>query len=312
MKKIICIGEALIDFKYENNSFKMNAGGAPANVCCIVSKLGGNASLVTKLGTDMFSNFLLDTFKKYNINTDNVIIDELEKCGLAFIKDGKYNFYFKDSSSVNLNKKEINKKIFDKESITHFCSLSLGDYKIKDALKYALDNTQGLVSFDINLRENLWDDKSLMVNRVVEFIKYADILKFSSEELEIITGKTNEVDAINYLKELSPKWKITIITKGSKGVTTYDRTLNVININALKVKEVDTTGAGDTFIGAFLYYIQRFNLNLELNNLKDALEFSNKASAYKVSHKGTMEGMPNYYDMFVHPIFFNRNRVFRI
>ena len=312
MKKIICIGEALIDFKYENNSFMMNAGGAPANVCCIVSKLGGNASLVTKLGTDIFSIFLLDTFRKYKINTDNVIVSDKEKCGLAFIKDGKYNFYFKDSSSVNLNKKEINTKILDKDSILHFCSLSLGNYPIKEALRYALDKSLGLVSFDINLRENLWDDKDLMIARVKEFLVYANILKFSEEELEIITGKQNEVEAIKYLKELSTKWGIVIITKGKKGVSAYDRCLNVINVNALKVKEVDTTGAGDTFIGSFLYYIQRFNLNLELNNLKEALEFANKSSAYKVSHKGTMEGMPNYYDMFHEPIFFNRNRVFRI
>ena len=56
MKKVICIGEALIDFKYENNSFSMNAGGAPANVCCAISKLGGNATIITILSNDIFSS----------------------------------------------------------------------------------------------------------------------------------------------------------------------------------------------------------------------------------------------------------------
>ena len=87
MKKVICIGEALIDLKYENNSFKMNAGGAPANVCCAISKLGGKAAIITKLSKDIFSCFLIDSFKKYNIDISNIVIDEKEKCGLAFIKD---------------------------------------------------------------------------------------------------------------------------------------------------------------------------------------------------------------------------------
>ncbi len=312
MKRIYAIGEALIDFKYEKNSFIQNAGGAPANVCAAISKLGGSASIITKLGTDIFSTFLLDAFKKYNIDISNVVIDSKEKTGLAFIKDNKYSFYFDNSSSVNLNKKEINKKLFDKDSIIHFCSLCLGNYPIKDAIKYALDNTRGLVSFDVNLRENIWNDKSLMISRVIEYIPYADILKLSIDELYTITNKDNEIDGINYLKELSNKWKIVIITLGSNGVNAYDRSLNKIHIDALKVKEIDTTGAGDTFIGAFLYYISRFNKTLNLSDLLDALKFSNKASAYKVSHKGTMEGMPNYYDMFHHPIFFNRNRVYRI
>ena len=312
MKKVICIGEALIDFKYENNSFSMNAGGAPANVCCAISKLGGNATIITKLSNDIFSNFLIEKFKSYNIDTSNIILDEDTKCGLAFIKDNDYSFYFDTSSSVKLDKKEIDKKLFDKESITHFCSLCLGDYPSLYATKYALDNTKGLVSFDVNLRENLWNDKELMISRVQEYIKYADIIKFSIDELLVITSESDETKAIEFLKKLSDKWKIIIVTKGSNGVDAYDRKLKNIHVDGLKVKEVDPTGAGDTFIGSFLYYIQRFDKSLSLDELEDALIFSNKASAYKVSHKGTMEGMPSYYDMFHHPIFFNRNRVFRI
>ena len=312
MKKIFCIGEALIDFKYKKGSFVMNAGGAPANVACAISKLGGKAYLITKLGTDIFSSFLMDTFSKYKIDTSYVITDKDEKCGLAFIKDDKYNFYFKDSSSIKLSKKEINKSIFDKDSIIHFCSLCLGDYPSLHATEYALMNTKGLVSFDVNLREILWDDKSLMIDRVLRFIPYADILKFSIDELFKVTNTTDIDSALKVIKDLSDKWKILIITKGSEGVDCYNRELESIHVDGLKVKEVDTTGAGDTFIGSFLYYIQRFDKKLDLNDLESALKFANKAAAYKVSHKGTMEGMPSYYDMFHEPIFFERNRVFRI
>lgn len=312
MKRIICIGETLIDFKYENNSFKMNAGGAPANVSTIISKLGMESLLISKLSTDIFSNFLVDTLKKYNVNTDYISYTDKYKTGLAFIKDGGYNFYFNNSSSVYLSKNDIKRSMFKDGDILHFCSLCLGNYPSLEAHKKAISLSKGLISFDVNLRENLWSDKSLMIERVKEFINYSDIVKFNEEELFKITNTKNELDAIKYLKENYSKWKIIIVTKGSNGVDTYDRSLNIVHTNALKVKEVDPTGAGDTFIGSFLYFIQRFDKTLELDNLKDALEFGVKASAYKVSHKGTMEGMPSYYDLFHEPIFFERNRVFRI
>jgi len=312
MRKIICIGETLIDFKYVNNSFYMNAGGAPANVSTIIAKLGGNSYIITKLSNDFFSNFLKEKLESYNVDTSYISYTDKYKTGLAFIKDGKYNFYFNNSSSVMLNKTDIKKSMFTSDSIIHFCSLCLGDYPSKEAHKKALELSKGLISFDVNLRENLWASKSLMIDRVKEFIPYADILKLSIDELYTITNTKNEVDGLKVLKELSNKWKIVLITLGSKGVDAYNYNLDKIHVDALKVKEVDTTGAGDTFIGSFLYYIDRFDKPLVLNELKDALEFANKASAFKVSHKGTMEGMPSYYDMFHHPIFFNRNRVFRI
>ena len=312
MKKIICLGETLIDFKFENDSFKMNAGGAPANVSAAISKLGGNSYIITKLSNDIFSNFLLDALKKYNVDISYISYTDKRKTGLAFIKDGKYNFYFKDSSSVYLSKNDIKKSMFTDDSILHFCSLCLGNYPSLEATRKAISLNNGLISFDVNLRENLWEDISLMISRVKEFIPYADILKLSIEELKTITNIDDEKIAMKAIKELSNNWKIVIITKGSNGLDCYNQKLESIHLDSYKVKEVDPTGAGDTFIGSFLYYIQRFNINLELDNLRDALDFANRASAYKVSHKGTMEGMPSYYDMFHHPIFFNRNRVFRI
>lgn len=311
MKRIICIGEALIDFKYENNSFIMNAGGAPANVSTIISKLGMESLLITKLSNDFFSTFLTDTLKKYNVNTSYISYTDKFKTGLAFIKDNEYNFYFNNSSAVNLCAKDIKKSMFKDNDILHFCSLCLGDYPSYFAHKKAISYSKNLISFDVNLRENLWADKSLMIDRVKEFINYSDIVKFNEEELFKVTN-LNGIDAIKYLANNYSKWKIIIVTKGINGVDCYDRNLDVIHVDSIKVKEVDPTGAGDTFIGSFLYYIHRFDKKLILEELKDALIFASKASAYKVSHKGTMEGMPSYYDLFHEPIFFNRNRVFRI
>lgn len=312
MKKVICLGEALVDFKYVNNSFAMNAGGAPANVCVAISKLGGCSLLLTKLSNDLFSNFLMDTLNKYNVDTSNIKITDKYKTGLAFIKDDEYSFYFNNSSCCNLRKSEIKQSIFNDGDILHFGSVCLGNYPMYETHKKCISLAKGLISFDVNLRPTLWSDTNLMIERVKEFIPYADILKFTLDELYTITGINDELEAMKYIKKISNKFKIALITKGSSGVVAYNSNLESIFVNSYYVKPVDTTGAGDTFIGSFLYYLTRFNVSLELNKLKDALEFASRCASFKVGHKGTQEGMPTYYDMFHYPLFFNRNRVFRI
>lgn len=297
MPKIICIGEALIDFKYNNNSFIMNAGGAPANVCACIGKLNGNATLLTKLSDDFFSKFLIDSLKKYNVDLSNIIIDSNSKTGLAFIKDDEYNFYFKNSSCVNLEDSEIKEELFDKDDILHFGSVCLGDYPSLDAHRCAIKYHKGIKSFDVNLRENLWSDKALMIKRVIEFIPYANILKLTLDELYEVSGIKDEAKAIDYIISIADNMKIIIITKGSEGVKCYNKNKESISIPSIYVKPVDTTGAGDTFIGSFLFYIQKNKVELKLENIIPALEYATKAASFKVSHMGTQEGMPSYLDI---------------
>lgn len=312
MNKVICIGEALIDFKETKEGFSMNAGGAPANVCCAVARLGGNSAFLGKLSNDYFSSFLLNNMKKYNIDTSYVVIDNKYKTGLAFVKDGEFVFYHDNSCDLMLDKSEIRQDMFNDGDILHFCSVCLVESPIKYAHLQALKYHKGLVSFDVNIRENLWEDKKQMYKAITSFIPYADIIKVTLDELCKITLCNNEKEGIAYLREMSSKWQIVLVTKGSDGVTAYDRNLNFIYQNAIYVKPVDATGAGDCFIGSILFCILKDKLNLNLNDMKKALAFAAKASSIKVSRKGTMEGMPSYFDMFPYPLFFERNRVYRI
>ena len=83
MKKVFCIGELLIDFVAENQGkdlskakeFSKKAGGAPANVACAISKLGGDSFFVGAVGNDPFGSFLLRILEneKVDINPDNLL-----------------------------------------------------------------------------------------------------------------------------------------------------------------------------------------------------------------------------------------------
>ena len=96
----------------------------------------------------------------------------------------------------------------------HFCSVSIGDFPMKDAHEKAIEyaaNSGAIISFDPNVRLALWDDIDLLRKRINEFIPKADIVKISDEELEFITGKDSIEDALPQL--FTGRVKLVIYTK---------------------------------------------------------------------------------------------------
>lgn len=312
MSKIISIGEALIDMIPSNKGdmkkvegFTPYVGGAPLNVCGAVSKLGGKSYMITKLGNDGFGEKIIDYMNTYNINSDYVIRTNEAKTGLAFVtllEEGKreFTFYRNPSADMLLDEDEIKEDWFKDCYALHFCSVDLIEAPVKyahlKAIDYALKNNS-IISFDPNLRFNLWDDKELLKKTVLEFIPYANILKISDEELEFITGCKEILKAKKNL--FKGNVKIVIYTCGSNG--SYILTKNdEIFVNSMKVNAIDTTGAGDGFIGAFLYKLLENNINLDLVTkpiLKEYLEFANKFAGISVCKNGAIGSYPNKKEM---------------
>ena len=148
MKKLVAIGEALIDFiptekgcsLGEVDTFHPVTGGAPANVCGAYTKLGGTSEMITQLGNDAFGDKIEKDLKGFGIQTEHIIrTDEANTC-LAFVslmEDGnrEFSFYRKPSADMLLQKQDINEKWFKNSFALHFCSVSLGEYPMKYAHK---------------------------------------------------------------------------------------------------------------------------------------------------------------------------------
>lgn len=310
-RKLIAIGEALIDFIpdktrcdfSEVTSFSPKIGGAPANVCGAFAGLGGKASLITKLGDDPFGHKIAQELSKYGIDTSEITFTDKANTALAFVSldtDGNrtFSFYRKPSADMLLSPDEINEKWFENSYVLHFGSVSLGDFPMKDAhiraIEYARKN-KALISFDPNLRFMLWDDKEKLRERVNEFIPMSDILKISDEELEFITGEKDPDNAVKGLLEKGVS--LVIYTCGSNGAYAYTKDLRLYTPGK-KVHAVDTTGAGDGFIGAFLYKLQSIYpdpdkaLCAEKNALGECLEFANEFCSVSVQHEGAIASYP--------------------
>ena len=314
MYKIITIGEALIDFipnqkgcqLKEVNGFDRVAGGAPANVAAAVAKLSGDAYFISQLGKDAFGDHIVDVLKSANVNTEYVLRTSEANTGLAFVslkEDGNRDFLFyrNPSADMLLNEEQIKEEWFNECRILHFCSVDLVEspmkYAHKKAIEYASKNN-AIISFDPNVRLPLWNNPNECKNVIREFLPLTNIVKISDEELEFITDISDEQEALKSL--FVGNVKVVVYTKGPDGacfITKKENKLNSIEQKGIKVNVIDTTGAGDSFIGSFLYQLGYNQIliqdleNIDENTVKSMIGFSNKYAADTTTKKGAIAAM---------------------
>jgi fructokinase len=304
MRHLVAMGELLIDFlphekglKLDKvNSFYKLPGGAPANVACVVAKLGGKSYFMGQVGEDSFGHYLNDELKKFNVNTSFLSFSKTYNTSLVFVSldlhgERDFMFYRNPSADQMYLPSQINHEILD-HSILHFCSVGLAPYPLKDATLSAIQYTkdhQGIISFDPNVRLSLWKDHELLKQTIFEFIPYANILKVSDDELLFLTHIEDEKKAVNML--FIGDVEIIIVTKGRLGVSLYTKETSYYS-PGFQVDVVDTTGAGDAFIGAFLYQVLQEGRIIP-SHLESYLIFANAVGALATTKMGPTSSIPS-------------------
>ena len=311
MKKVIAIGEALIDFiphekgRALNNveNFLRVPGGAPLNVAAAVAKLGGKSQMLTKLGQDGFGDAILNEVKPLGVDVSRISRTKEANTALAFVslrEDGErdFSFYRNPSADMLLSAEEICSEDFNERDILHFCSVSLIDAPIKEAHRRAIEIAKEkgcLISFDPNVRLPLWKQPEDCRKAILEFLPLSNIVKISDEELVFITGIKDEKEALDSL--LTGDVKVIIYTKGTNGAEFITKE-RVIFSPSFKVSAQDTTGAGDSFIGSLLYQVAEGEYSLDElvtlseEKVQEILTFSNATAALTVCKKGAIGALP--------------------
>lgn len=159
------------------------------------------------------------------------------------------------------------------------------------ALQYARE-CGCLVSFDVNIRMHLWKDAAKLRATVLDFLPYADFVKVTDEEMALLVGCECEVQGIQTLFEKAPNAKLVFLTKGEKGSAVYDRNLASRVYPAKSSEVVDTTGAGDCFIGSIIYKILQNECDLTVDGVDDAMKLAVNACSVVISRKGGAGAMP--------------------
>lgn len=277
-------------------------GGAPANVLGAFARLGGKTELLTQLGDDPFGHKITDYLKKTGIGIKFVKLTEKANTALAFVSladDGNrtFSFYRNPSADMLYDADNVDKNDFENCYALHFCSVSLGDFPMKEAHKKTVElakNRGAIISFDPNIRFPLWNDKQRLKLAIDEFLPLADIIKLSDEELEFVTG-TDDVE--KGCKRLLKNASLVICTCGADGAYAFCGDSCVYSPSE-RVTAVDTTGAGDAFCGSFLYSLYSNGISREeLGKISDEVlkDFLNKSNGYcgkSVQKKGAIESYP--------------------
>lgn len=304
-RNIFCIGELLIDMVCVDNKglkngekFEKKAGGAPANVAASISKLEGNAYFLGQVGNDFFGTYLIDLLNDLNINTEMAVKKGSTTIALVGIdENGERNFDFLRGSDGEYSYDNIDTSKITSTDIIHFGSATGfldGELKVTyfKLLEYAKENNI-YISFDPNYRDTLITSDKLnqFIEDSISFLKLSDFTKLSDEELFLLTKEDDIEAGVNKLHELGVK--VVTITLGSKGTYLSVNEKNTV-IPSIKIKQVDSTGAGDSFVGAVLKQLSDFEdkKNISFEEWKNIITFANKVGAITCTNYGAIASMP--------------------
>ncbi|NLL56803.1 MAG: carbohydrate kinase [Clostridiales bacterium] len=290
---ILSIGEILVDMIGDNNNaYQMFIGGAPFNVAVNAKQCGAKVAFIGRVGNDVAGRFIEKSIDKFNLDYAILQKDSIRNTTLAFVAldefgERDFTFFRHDTADFNIDIDEIDFNSFDNLSIVHIGSLMLNEKKGVDfarAMVKKIRKNGLLFSFDVNFRYDLYDTKEQAFRVYREFIESADILKFSIDEILDYTGEVTLDEAIKKVKCKG----LLLITLGASGSMFYFNGQSK-TVESIKVKPIDTTGAGDAFYGAVLAEIDKIAYdNLNNENLSIALKAANQKGANATLHKGAV------------------------
>lgn len=304
--KVLCIGEALIDMictdvnvsLSNGQHFLKKAGGAPANVAAAIAALGGEVSMAAKVGDDPFGQHLIELLNTMGVNTSLIIKDPHHFTTLAFVSlmnDGERDFYFNRGADKELTMDDLAAVNLNEYGIVHFGSATAflpGPLQNTYIELLAKAKQAGcLISFDPNYRHLLFQNNSAyFISQCGPFIESCDFFKLSAEEALLITGVETVAMAANALRKKTKA--VFTITLGKEG-TMLCIGDQIEIIESIPIQPVDATGAGDAFVGAVLYQLNKRivkDINLvSMEDWKTIISNANKAGARTCEYMGAME-----------------------
>jgi fructokinase len=315
MKRIVCFGEALIDFlamppaePQQARAFLQHAGGAPANVAVALARLGNHAEFVGALGMDMFGDFLLGSLRDAGVHVGHVQRTSEAPTALAFVSldrqgERSFSFYRPPAADLLFREAELTDAAFDGARIFHACSNSLTDAPIADATFACMQRARragALVSFDMNLRPALWSAHKDPGPRIWAAIARADVIKLSADELDFLAAQFGDEEAV-----IANIWlgsaRFVVVTDGAHALRWFTPGRGG-TLAPFVVRAVDTTAAGDAFTAGLLHELARRDIDAtslaefarDPAAVGDALRFAAACGAIAVTRHGAFAAMPTH------------------
>jgi tagatose kinase len=294
----VCVGEILVEivattagdgFLTAQPLTGPYPSGAPAIFIDQCGRFGGRAAMIGCVGNDDFGRVNLDRLVRDGVDVSAVPVDPDYPTGSAFVRyraSGERDFVYNitTSAAARFGWNDAVSALVARAGHLHVMGTALSMQSACEVIDRAVDIIKvrgGSLSVDPNLRKELQMD-SESERRFAGLVARADLLLPSGEELERAAGINGEAAAVKRLFESGVKE--IVLKRGAGGATCFSRDGRRVDAAAFDVAEVDPTGAGDCFGGAYVA-CRRLGLNIE-----DSLSYGCAAGARNVTARGPMEG----------------------
>lgn len=302
---VIALGELLVDFNalhsndFDSVVYESNPGGAPCNVLAMLSNLQKRTAFIGKVGDDFLGHALQQRIVRMGISTEGLSKDKKRNTTLAFLNDSKtyphqYLFYRNRTADMNLDEGDVDADMLSRTRIFHFGSLSFTHKRCRKATRKAIKAAKSkhrLISFDPNYRPVLWPGEEEARKWMLYGCSVCDILKVEASELTFITQQTTIQNGVDFLQK-HYSISLILVTSGEAGSQAFMGNRKVYQEAFLTNRTIDTTGAGDTFLGCCLAYILEQGMELSDHQLQEMLFRANAAASLETTRKGAIRAMP--------------------
>ena len=309
-RPVLVGGEALYDFISTNpgaglggtRAFEKRAGGSPFNIAVGIGRLGAPAAFLGKIGTDQFGDSLVEFLHRENIATSAIVRQAETKTTLAFVavdSQGRvdFRFYRDNAADTSLTTDEVANVRPDRYSFFHLGGTQLIAEPTTSAYAsvYHRFADAGLpVSLDPTIRESVITDREGYRQFLLTLCARVDVLKVSDEELKFLS-KTSDPAAATAAMRLKPE-ALLIVTLGPDGAVLFRGGKQLVQVPGFRVKVVETTGCGDSFMAAVLAQLAGRDLQslhqLTVAELSPIARFANAAAAIVATRYGAAEANP--------------------
>ncbi|EOU8736086.1 aminoimidazole riboside kinase [Escherichia coli] len=295
--KLWVLGDAVVDLLPESDGRLLPCpGGAPANVAVGVARLGGTSGFIGRVGDDPFGALMQRTLLTEGVDITYLKQDEWHRTSTVLVDlndQGERSFTFMVRPSADLFLETTDLPCWRHGEWLHLCSIALSAEPSRTSAftaMTAIRHAGGFVSFDPNIREDLWQDEHLLRLCLRQALQLADVVKLSEEEWRLISGKTqNDRDICALAKEY--EIAMLLVTKGAEGVVVCYRG-QVHHFAGMSVNCVDSTGAGDAFVAGLLTGLSSTGLSTDEREMRRIIDLAQRCGAFAVTAKGAMTALP--------------------
>jgi fructokinase len=267
MRKVIGIGETVLDIIFKNNQpIGAVPGGSVFNGIISLGRAGVPVSFISETGNDRVGQQICQFLKDNSVNADNICVypESKSPISLAFLNennDAEYIFY-KDHPHDQL---EFVYPDIQPDDIVMFGSYYAVNPVIRPQVAAFLDyakNKGAIIYYDVNFRASHRHEVMKLTPNILENLEYADIVRGSTEDFEVMFKKTDA--EVIYRSQIAFYTKNFIMTQGSQPVEMRAEGGLKKQYAVEPMETVSTIGAGDNFNAGFVYGLIKYGVTREM------------------------------------------------